>query len=110
MTEAQEQEYKGYLESIGDSIVVVADDEIVKTHVHTNDPGLAIQKALTHGSLSKIKIDNMREEHQERLLKDAEKAVAQQAEEKKTEEETPAIAEPEKEMGFCCRIDRRRSQ
>ena len=100
MTEAQEQEYKGYLESIGDSIVVVADDEIVKTHVHTNDPGLAIQKALTHGSLSKIKIDNMREEHQERLLKDAEKAVAQQAEEKKTEEETPASAEPEKEMGF----------
>ena len=82
LTEAQEQEYKGYLESIGDSIVVVADDEIVKTHVHTNDPGLAIQKALTHGSLSKIKIDNMREEHQERLLKDAEKAVAQQAEEK----------------------------
>lgn len=100
LTEAQEQEYKGYLESIGDSIVVVADDEIVKTHVHTNDPGLAIQKALTHGSLSKIKIDNMREEHQERLLKDAEKAVAQQAEEKKTEEETPASAEPEKKMGF----------
>lgn len=100
LTEAQEQEYKGYLESIGDSIVVVADDEIVKTHVHTNDPGLAIQKALTHGSLSKIKIDNMREEHQERLLKDAEKAVAQQAEEKKTEEATPASAEPEKEMGF----------
>ena len=89
LTEAQEQEYKGYLESIGDSIVVVADDEIVKTHVHTNDPGLAIQKALTHGSLSKIKIDNMREEHQERLLKDAEKAVADsRLKKKKTEEET----------------------
>ena len=60
------------MESIGDSIVVVADDEIVKVHVHTNDPGLAIQKALTYGSLSKIKIDNMREEHQEKLIKDAE--------------------------------------
>ena len=95
LTEAQEQEYKGYLESIGDSIVVVADDEIVKTHVHTNDPGLAIQKALTHGSLSKIKIDNMREEHQERLIKDAEKAAAQQA-----AKEAPVSTEPEKEMGF----------
>ena len=95
LTEAQEQEYKGYLESIGDSIVVVADDEIVKTHVHTNDPGLAIQKALTHGSLSKIKIDNMREEHQERLIKDAEKAAAQQA-----AKEAPVRTEPEKEMGF----------
>ena len=99
LTEAQEQEYKGYLESIGDSIVVVADDEIVKTHVHTNDPGLAIQKALTHGSLSKIKIDNMREEHQERLIKDAEKAAAQQAAEE-AEKEAPVSTEPEKEMGF----------
>ena len=60
----EECDYKAFLESIGDSIVVVADDEIVKTHVHTNDPGLAIQRALTYGSLSKIKIDNMREEHQ----------------------------------------------
>ena len=99
LTEAQEQEYKGYLESIGDSIVVVADDEIVKTHVHTNDPGLAIQKALTHGSLSKIKIDNMREEHQERLIKDAEKAAAQQATEE-APKEAPVSTEPEKEMGF----------
>ena len=56
MSEKEEKEYKSYLESIGDSIVVVADDEVVKTHVHTNDPGLAIQKALTHGSLTKIKI------------------------------------------------------
>ena len=69
LTEKQEHEYKNFLESIGDSIVVVADDEIVKTHVHTNDPGLAIQEALKHGSLSKIKIDNMREEHQEKLIK-----------------------------------------
>lgn len=96
LTEAEEHEYKAFLESIGDSIVVVADDEIVKTHVHTNDPGLAIQKALTHGSLSKIKIDNMREEHQEKLIKDAEKLAAQQ----KKEEEEAKADEPRKEMGF----------
>lgn len=96
LTEAEEHEYKAFLESIGDSIVVVADDEIVKTHVHTNDPGLVIQKALTHGSLSKIKIDNMREEHQEKLIKDAQKLAAQQ----KAEEEKPKADEPRKEMGF----------
>ena len=96
LTEAEEHEYKAFLESIGDSIVVVADDEIVKTHVHTNDPGLAIQKALTHGSLSRIKIDNMREEHQEKLIKDAEKLAAQQ----KKEEEEAKADEPRKEMGF----------
>ena len=96
LTEAEEHEYKEFLESIGDSIVVVADDEIVKTHVHTNDPGLAIQKALTHGSLSKIKIDNMREEHQEKLIKDAEKLAAQQ----KAEEEEAKADEPRKDMGF----------
>lgn len=96
LTEAEEHEYKAFLESIGDSIVVVADDEIVKTHVHTNDPGLAIQKALTHGSLSKIKIDNMREEHQEKLIKDAEKLAAQQ----KAEEEEVKADEPRKDMGF----------
>lgn len=96
LTEAEEHEYKAFLESIGDSIVVVADDEIVKTHVHTNDPGLAIQKALTHGSLSRIKIDNMREEHQEKLIKDAQKLAAQQ----KAEEEKSKADEPRKEMGF----------
>ena len=96
LTEAEEHEYKAFLESIGDSIVVVADDEIVKTHVHTNDPGLAIQKALTHGSLSKIKVDNMREEHQEKLIKDAEKLAAQQ----KAEEEEAKADEPRKDMGF----------
>lgn len=93
LSEKDELEYKGFLESIGDSIVVVADDEIVKTHVHTNDPGLAIQKALTHGSLSKIKIDNMREEHQEKLIKDAEKVASQQKEEEK-------VSQPRKDMGF----------
>ena len=97
LTEKQEHEYKNFLESIGDSIVVVADDEIVKTHVHTNDPGLAIQEALKHGSLSKIKIDNLREEHQEKLIKDAEKLAKEQKEEETKEEKTE---EPRKEMGF----------
>lgn len=98
LTEKQEHEYKNFLESIGDSIVVVADDEIVKTHVHTNDPGLAIQEALKHGSLSKIKIDNMREEHQEKLIKDAEKLAKEQKEEETKKEEK--VEEPRKEMGF----------
>lgn len=98
LTEKQEHEYKNFLESIGDSIVVVADDEIVKTHVHTNDPGLAIQEALKHGSLSKIKIDNMREEHQEKLIKDAEKLAKEQKEEETKKEEK--AEEPRKEMGF----------
>ena len=69
-------DFKAYLESIGDSIVVVADDDIVKVHVHTNDPGMAIQKALTFGQLSNMKIDNMRLEHQEKVVKEAEKAAA----------------------------------
>lgn len=71
-----EHSFKAYLESIGDSIVVVSDDDVVKVHVHTNDPGLAIQRALTYGSLSRMKIDNMREEHEERLIQDAEKKAA----------------------------------
>lgn len=91
-TEKDEVAFKAYLESIGDSIVCVADDDVVKVHVHTNDPGLAIQKALTFGQLSKMKIDNMREEHQEKLIKDAEKLAAQQAQEKK--------AQPQKKYGF----------
>lgn len=70
--ERTEQTLKAYLESIGDSIVVVSDEGVVKVHIHTNDPGLAIQKALTYGSLSRMKIDNMREEHQERLIKSGE--------------------------------------
>ena len=89
----KEHEFKGYLESIGDSIVVVSDDDIVKVHVHTNDPGLAIQKALTYGSLTKMKIDNMREEHKEKLIKDAEKLAEQQ----KQQELKQA---PRKEAGF----------
>ncbi|MCC8152476.1 MAG: DAK2 domain-containing protein [Lachnospiraceae bacterium] len=83
MTEAEESEYRAYLNSMGDSIVLVADEEIVKTHVHTNDPGLVLQKALAFGSLSRIKIDNMREEHQEKLIKDAAKLAKEQAEAEK---------------------------
>ncbi|MBQ7863648.1 MAG: DAK2 domain-containing protein [Lachnospiraceae bacterium] len=92
-----ELEFKAYLESLGDSIVVVSDDEIVKVHVHTNDPGLAIQKALTYGSLTRMKIDNMREEHNERVISGSEAQAAA--------EETPAAepakpAEPRKSEGF----------
>lgn len=105
LSEQEELNLKSFLESIGDSIVVVADDEITKVHVHTNDPGLAIQRALTYGSLSKIKIDNMREEHQERLIKDAEKAAAAQKEEDEQKRAAKAAEEakanePKKEMGF----------
>lgn len=92
-TESDEMEFKAYLESIGDSIVCVADEDIVKIHVHTNDPGLAIQKALTYGQLSRMKIDNMREEHQEKLIKDAEKLAKEQKEAEKP-------AEPNKPIGF----------
>ena len=88
-TEKDEREFKAFLESIGDSIVCVADEDIVKIHVHTNDPGLAIQRALTYGQLSRMKIDNMREEHQEKLIRDAEKLAAEQAKK-----------EPRKDVGF----------
>ena len=92
-TKETEQHFKDFLEGIGDSIVVVADDEIVKEHVHTNDPGLAIQKALTYGSLTNMKIDNMREEHNEKVIKEAEKKAVLEAEESKVEE-------PRKAYGF----------
>ncbi len=85
-----ELDFKAYLESIGDSIVVVSDEDIVKVHVHTNDPGLAIQRALTYGSLTKMKIDNMREEHNEKVVREAERAAAEQA--KKNE--------PRRDYGF----------
>ena len=90
MQQAEELKFKAFLESIGDSIVVVADEEIVKVHVHTNDPGVAITRALTYGELSRMKIDNMREEHREKLIKDAEKQAAAQAK--------PVM--PHKEVGF----------
>lgn len=88
-----ERQLKEYLQKIGDCVVVVADDDIVKVHVHTNDPGLAIQKALTYGSLTSMKIDNMREEHHEKVIREAEKAGAVQAAELEKEQ-------PRKEVGF----------
>ena len=87
----EELKFKAFLESIGDSIVVVSDDDVVKVHVHTNNPGLAIERALTYGSLSRMKIDNMREEHNERLEMAASAAPAQEA---------PKAEEPRKEYGF----------
>lgn len=92
--EKTELEFKDYLESIGDSLVVVSDDDMIKVHVHTNDPGLAIQRALTYGSLSRMKIDNMREEHQEKLIKESEKLAEQQKAEREKK------AEPRKPYGF----------
>ncbi|MBR5359814.1 MAG: DAK2 domain-containing protein, partial [Lachnospiraceae bacterium] len=112
-----EMDFKSFLESIGDSIVLVADDEIVKVHVHTNDPGLAIQRALKYGALSNMKIDNMRLEHQEKLFKASEKAAAGVndgtglaedvdvtieacGDAKQGKKEETASDEPRKEVGF----------
>ncbi len=89
-----EMDFKEYLESIGDSIVVVADDDVVKVHVHTNDPGLAIQKALKYGALSNLKIDNMRLEHQEKLFK---MSRGQEMPEQAAE---PVENAPRKDVGF----------
>ena len=104
-----EMDFKAYLESIGDSIVCVADEDVVKVHVHTNDPGLAIQKALKYGALSNMKIDNMRLEHQEKLFKMSEKEASQKAAEetekkageaKKASEAAEEANKPPKAMGF----------
>ena len=94
-TSETELKFKAFLESIGDSIVVVSDDDIVKVHVHTNDPGLAIQRALTYGSLTKMKIDNMREEHQEKLIKEADRVAAAKKEAEEKSQQTP-----KKDVGF----------
>ena len=94
LKEEQIDEFKEFLNGIGDSIVFVPDDEIIKVHVHTNNPGTVLQKALSHGSLSRIKIDNMREEHQEKLFKDSMKL----AEEQKKEEEAKKAEQPPVEM------------
>lgn len=93
----EELKFKGFLESIGDSIVVVSDDDVVKVHVHTNNPGLAIERALTYGSLSRMKIDNMREEHNERLIQSGKSAAEKKAEENP---ESPKTDEPRKQYGF----------
>ncbi len=90
-TQKSELALKSFLESIGDSIVVVSDDDVVKVHVHTNDPGLAIQKALTYGSLTSMKIDNMREEHNEKVVRESEKANL---------EEEKVQSMPRKDVGF----------
>ena len=97
-----EKEFKSYLESIGDSLVVVSDDEIVKVHVHTNHPGLAFERGLTYGSLTSMKVDNMREEHREKVIMEAEKMAALQAEEKENERKEAVKEEPaqRKEYGF----------
>ncbi len=100
----QETEFKEYLESIGDSIVVVADDEIVKVHVHTNDPGLAMQRGLTYGSLTTIIIENMKLERDEKISalkeKEMQSETIEDVEKQLKGEETPKEQEPPKEMGF----------
>ena len=98
-SEEKEREFKAYLESIGDSLVVVSDDELVKVHVHTNHPGLAFEKALTFGSLSRMKVDNMREEHQERVIQDAQRIAREQAD-KKALLETSEQSPKRKDYGF----------
>lgn len=107
---AKEDALKTYLESIGDSIVVVADDEVIKVHVHTNDPGLAIQKALGYGALSNMKIDNMRLEHQEKLFRTKEskgdsqpqaaKSSAVRSEAAAQQSVTPVRSAKKKAVGF----------
>ena len=101
-TEKQETEFKSYLETIGDSIVVVADDEIVKVHVHTNDPGMAMQKALTFGSLTTIIIENMKLERDEKVnaMKEKEMQNVEAAANEMKAVETPAEPVELKEMGF----------
>ena len=95
-----EAEFKEYLSSIGDSLVVVSDDDIVKVHVHTNHPGLAFEKGLTYGSLTRMKIDNMREEHQEKLAKAASQKAANEKVAEKEAAKPAKKAEPEKDYGF----------
>lgn len=102
-----EMDFKAFLESIGDSIVCVADEDVVKVHVHTNDPGLAIQKALKYGALSNMKIDNMRLEHQEKLFKMSEEGKTEEldvevsgAAEQQPQAEAPAPEMPHKDFGF----------
>ena len=96
----EEQKFKGYLESIGDCVVVVSDDDIIKVHVHTNHPGLAFEKGLTYGSLSRMKIDNMREEHHERLIQNASNVAQTPDAPAEAKEEAPAADEPRKPYGL----------
>mgnify|MGYP004584963613 FL=1 len=84
-----EAKFKEFLTSIGDSLVVVSDDEIVKVHVHTNHPGLAFEKGLEYGSLTSMKIDNMREEHKEKVIHEQDRKKAAEQEAKKEEPKKP---------------------
>ena len=99
-TDEDEAELKKYLGSIGDSLVVVSDDEIVKIHVHTNHPGLAFEKGLTYGSLSRMKIDNMREEHEERVIQDSERLAKEQAQADTVKQEEKEEPGERREYGF----------
>ena len=99
-TDEDEAELKKYLGSIGDSLVVVSDDEIVKIHVHTNHPGLAFEKGLTYGSLSRMKIDNMREEHEERVIQNSERLAKEQAQADTVKQEEKEEPEERREYGF----------
>ena len=99
LSSEEEQELKEYFLGMGDSLVLVADDEICKVHVHTNHPGQAFEKALTYGPLSNMKVDNMRLEHEEKLIKDAEKVAARQREEEELARQE-AKKQPPKKMGF----------
>ena len=99
-TDEDEAELKKYLGSIGDSLVVVSDDEIVKIHVHTNHPGLAFEKGLTYGSLSRMKVDNMREEHEERVIQDSERLAKEQAQADTVKQEEKEEPGERREYGF----------
>lgn len=99
-TDEDEEELKKYLGSIGDSLVVVSDDEIVKIHVHTNHPGLAFEKGLTYGSLSRMKVDNMREEHEERVIQDSERLAKEQAQADIVKQEEKEEPEERRKYGF----------
>ncbi len=88
-SEQQENELKDYLSSIGDSLVVVSDGEIVKVHVHTDHPGMAFEKGLSYGSLSRMKVDNMREEHEERLIQNAQQIALAQNGQKEAKQHKP---------------------
>ena len=99
-TETDEKEMKHFLTGLGDSLVLVADDDLVKIHVHTNEPGSVLQKALGYGQLSRIKIDNMREEHRERLFKDAEKLALEQKKADEEEAREEQLAMEHKEVSF----------
>lgn len=90
-----EKAFKAYLTSIGDSLVVVSDDEIVKVHVHTNHPGLAFEKGLEYGQLTSMKIDNMREEHREKVIMEQDREIAKQREQDEERKD-----EPKKPFGF----------